>query len=33
MPDIATYALSQAVQAHQLSESRHLKGKLVFKVK
>ncbi|MFT5391594.1 MAG: NADPH:quinone reductase-like Zn-dependent oxidoreductase [Gammaproteobacteria bacterium] len=33
IPDIATYALSQAVQAHQLSESRHLKGKLVFKVK
>jgi NADPH:quinone reductase-like Zn-dependent oxidoreductase len=33
IPDITTYALSQAVQAHQLSESRHLKGKLIFKVK
>jgi NADPH:quinone reductase-like Zn-dependent oxidoreductase len=32
-PQIAPYHLSQAVDAHRLSESRHLRGKLVFRVR
>jgi NADPH:quinone reductase-like Zn-dependent oxidoreductase len=33
VPDITTFALSDAVAAHRLSEARHLRGKLVFKVR
>ncbi len=33
VPEITTYALSDAVTAHQVSEGRHLRGKLVFKVR
>jgi len=32
-PEIKLYDLSQAAAAHALSESRHLRGKLVFKVR
>jgi NADPH:quinone reductase-like Zn-dependent oxidoreductase len=32
-PEIALYRLSQATEAHRLSESRHLRGKLVFQVR
>jgi NADPH:quinone reductase-like Zn-dependent oxidoreductase len=32
-PAIKAYQLSQAVDAHRLSESRHFKGKLVFQVR
>jgi NADPH:quinone reductase-like Zn-dependent oxidoreductase len=32
-PEIALYRLSEAADAHRLSESRHLKGKLVFQVR
>jgi NADPH:quinone reductase-like Zn-dependent oxidoreductase len=32
-PTIKVYPLSQAVDAHRLSESRHFKGKLVFQVR
>jgi NADPH:quinone reductase-like Zn-dependent oxidoreductase len=32
-PEIKLYALSQAVDAHRLSESRHFRGKLVFQVR
>lgn len=32
-PVIKLYSLSQAVEAHRLSESRHFRGKLVFKVR
>jgi NADPH:quinone reductase-like Zn-dependent oxidoreductase len=32
-PAIKLYSLSQAVEAHRLSESRHFRGKLVFKVR
>ena len=32
-PDVKTYSLSQAVEAHRLSEGRHFHGKLVFKVR
>jgi NADPH:quinone reductase-like Zn-dependent oxidoreductase len=32
-PDVALYRLSQAADAHRLSESRHLRGKLVFQVR
>jgi NADPH:quinone reductase-like Zn-dependent oxidoreductase len=31
-PEIKLYRLSQAAEAHRLSESRHLRGKLVFQV-
>lgn len=31
-PEITTYALSAAVEAHKVSEARHLRGKLVFKM-
>jgi NADPH:quinone reductase-like Zn-dependent oxidoreductase len=33
VPEITTYELSQAVAAHTVSEGRHLRGKLVFKVR
>jgi NADPH:quinone reductase-like Zn-dependent oxidoreductase len=32
-PDVTLYRLSQAADAHRLSESRHLRGKLVFQVR
>ncbi len=32
-PPVALYNLSEAVEAHRVSEARHLKGKLVFKVR
>jgi NADPH:quinone reductase-like Zn-dependent oxidoreductase len=32
-PEIKFYRLSQAVDAHRLSESRHFRGKLVFQVR
>jgi NADPH:quinone reductase-like Zn-dependent oxidoreductase len=31
-PEIRTFRLSDAVEAHRISESRHLRGKLVFEV-
>jgi NADPH:quinone reductase-like Zn-dependent oxidoreductase len=33
VPEITTYALSDAAAAHRVSEGRHLRGKLVFKVR
>ena len=33
VPEITTYKLSQAAAAHVVSEGRHLRGKLVFKVR
>ena len=33
VPEITTYKLSEAAAAHQVSEGRHLRGKLVFKVR
>ncbi len=33
VPEITLYALSQAAAAHAVSEGRHLRGKLVFKVR
>ena len=33
VPEITTYALADAAQAHRLSEGRHLRGKLVFEVR
>jgi NADPH:quinone reductase-like Zn-dependent oxidoreductase len=32
-PEIKTYRLSEAAEAHRLSESRHFRGKLVFKIR
>jgi NADPH:quinone reductase-like Zn-dependent oxidoreductase len=32
-PEIKIYRLSQAADAHRLSESRHFRGKLVFEVR
>ena len=32
-PQIKLYPLSQAAEAHRLSESRHFRGKLVFQVR
>jgi NADPH:quinone reductase-like Zn-dependent oxidoreductase len=32
-PEITEYALSDAVEAHRVSEARHLRGKLVFKIR
>jgi NADPH:quinone reductase-like Zn-dependent oxidoreductase len=32
-PEITTFALSQAEAAQRLSESRHVRGKLVFEVR
>jgi NADPH:quinone reductase-like Zn-dependent oxidoreductase len=33
VPEIKTYALADAAAAHKVSEGRHLRGKLVFKVR
>ena len=33
VPEITTYPLSQAAAAHAVSEARHLRGKLAFKVR
>lgn len=33
VPEITTYKLSEAAAAHRVSESRHFRGKLVFKVR
>ncbi|HKU72011.1 MAG TPA: NADP-dependent oxidoreductase [Burkholderiales bacterium] len=33
VPEIKVYQLSQAAEAHRVSEGRHLRGKLVFKVR
>jgi NADPH:quinone reductase-like Zn-dependent oxidoreductase len=33
VPDITLYALADAAEAHRVSESRHLRGKLVFKIR
>jgi NADPH:quinone reductase-like Zn-dependent oxidoreductase len=33
VPEITLYALSDAVEAQRVSESRHLRGKLVFKIR
>lgn len=33
VPEIELYSLSQAAEAHRVSEGRHLRGKLVFKVR
>jgi NADPH:quinone reductase-like Zn-dependent oxidoreductase len=33
LPEIKLYSLSQAADAHRLSEARHFRGKLVFKVR
>ena len=32
-PEIKFYRLSEAADAHRLSESRHFRGKLVFQVR
>ena len=32
-PEVKLYKLSQAADAHSLSQSRHFKGKLVFQVR
>ncbi len=32
-PEIKLYRLSEAIEAHRVSESRHLRGKLVFQVR
>ena len=33
VPEITLYPLSEVVEAHKVSESRHLRGKLVFKIR
>ena len=33
VPDVTLYSLSDVVEAHKVSEARHLKGKLVFKIR
>ena len=33
LPEIKTYQLSEAAEAHKISEGRHFRGKLVFKVR
>lgn len=33
VPEITTYALADAAKAHAVSESRHLRGKLILKVR
>ena len=32
-PEIKVYSLDQAAEAHELSQARHLRGKLVFKIR
>jgi NADPH:quinone reductase-like Zn-dependent oxidoreductase len=32
-PEIKLYRLSQAAEAHRVSEGRHFRGKLVFQVR
>jgi NADPH:quinone reductase-like Zn-dependent oxidoreductase len=32
-PEIKLYRLSEAADAHRLSESRHFRGKLIFKMR
>ncbi len=32
-PEIKLYRLSEATEAHRVSESRHFRGKLVFQVR
>ena len=32
-PEVTLFPLSEAVAAHKLSQSRHFRGKLVFKVR
>jgi NADPH:quinone reductase-like Zn-dependent oxidoreductase len=33
VPEVKLFRLSQAAQAHRLSEGRHFRGKLVFQVR
>jgi NADPH:quinone reductase-like Zn-dependent oxidoreductase len=33
VPEIKVFPLSEAAEAHRISEGRHLRGKLVFKVR
>jgi NADPH:quinone reductase-like Zn-dependent oxidoreductase len=33
VPEIKLYRLSEAAEAHRVSEGRHFRGKLVFKVR
>jgi len=33
VPEIHTYTLQQVQEAHKVSEGRHFRGKLVFKVR
>ena len=33
VPEIRIYPLSEAAEAHRVSEGRHLRGKLVFKLR
>jgi NADPH:quinone reductase-like Zn-dependent oxidoreductase len=33
VPEISLYPLSEAEEAHRVSEGRHLRGKLIFKVR
>ena len=33
IPPITEYPLSEAAAAHRVSEARHLRGKLIFKVR
>ena len=32
-PEVTLYKLSEAIEAQRLSEARHVRGKLVFKVR
>ena len=32
-PEVKLYRLSEAAEAHRLSESRHFRGKLIFQVR